>query len=185
MRIAFSIAIIGIVAFCSISCGADHSSPALRESPSTEHDAITLVEQNASQTLGLAAPVELVEFDVGQALQSGRFLDANGKDLEFCWDGRWSTGPRKLEGGFYVGPCPPTLGGLSPDREHAVVVLAAVSVRRSLPCNEIQEMAEYQETNGHGTPWNELGPRAWGSRLLWLAKVPRYSVAWRILDCEP
>jgi hypothetical protein len=185
MRITLSATIIGVAAFCSISCGGDRTSQEFRESSTVESDAISLVERDASRTLGLVAPVQLVEFNVGQALQNGRFLDAAGKALDFCWDGRWSMSRRELERGFYVGPCPPAPGGLSPDTEHAVVVLAAISVRRSLPCNEIQAMAEYQQENRHGAPWTQLGPRAWGSRLLSISRVPRYSVAGRILDCEP
>jgi len=185
MRVGLSATVIGVAALCSFSCRPDSTSPESRHSSSSANDAIALVEQNASQTLGLVAPVQLVEFNVGQALQKGRFVDANGEYLDFCWDGRWSMEPRELEGGFYVGLCPPSRGGLSPDREHAVVTLAAISVRRSVPCSEIQEMAAYQKANGHGAPWTELGPRAWASRLLWISRVPRYSVAWRILDCEP
>jgi hypothetical protein len=185
MHIALSATAIGIAAFCSISCGADQKSNAPRDPSSVRADAVTVVEQRASQTFGLTIPVRLVEFNVDRALQDGRCVDADGASLEFCWDGRWSIEPRELEGGFYEGPCPPTPGGLSPDREHAIVVLASISVLRSLPSSELKEMAEYQQTNGHGAPFSELGPRAWASRLLWIARAPRYSVVGEILDCEP
>lgn len=175
-----SSALISIL-FCS--CGIEQEPSYTSNTPLPHQQAIASVEARAAERLGLSSPVDLVEFQVDTALQRGQFVDSTGLTLSFCWDGRWSMSAKQPPEGFYLGPCPPTQADLDLEDERAIVILASASVRRSLPCSDIQRIRDFHFEHGHGYPYSELGPEAWATRLLWLSRVPKYSIAARMMEC--
>ena len=178
------------------SCGIEKEGSPAAETESPCDKQIGPIEKQASNRLGLKSPVELVEYRVDQALQSGRLVDAEGHEVSFCWDGRWSMRGivnsedrtplrvRELEEGFYLGDCPPKPSSQHIEEERAIVILAAVSVRSQLTPDEIARIAAFQKEH-HGMYSHEPIPIGWASRLFAIGEVDRYAVAKRILTCEP
>ncbi len=183
VRTSAQIAAVLLLSLLTASCGMKDDPDQPVDNSTVHERAITALEQHALAELGLTGPAELVQFDVDRALQNGKFVDAAGKTFVFCWEGRWSPLLQGREQGFYCGQCPPKQTTHDLAKERAIVVLAAVAIRRTLTCSQIQLIWEYQQRNDHGFPYTRLGSQAWASRLLWLSTVPRYSVAGRILDC--
>jgi hypothetical protein len=186
--------ILVVTSAASCGIGTNGLPPVKTESPCDKQ--IGAIEKQASSRLGLKSPVELVEFRVDQALQSGRLVDSEVHEVSFCWDGRWSmrgiVNPedktplrvRELEEGFYLGDCPPKPSSRHLEEERAIVILAAVSVRRRLTPGEIAGISDYQREH-QGMYSHEPIPVGWASRLLAIGEVNRYSVAKQILTCEP
>jgi hypothetical protein len=196
MKQALRHLVLTLAATFAASCGIETNGMPTAETEIPCEKQIGLLEKEAANRLGLKSPVELVEFRVDQALQSGRLVDSDGKEVSFCWDGRWSmrgiVNPedktqlrvRELEEGFYLGDCPPKPSSQHLEEERAIVVLAAVSVRRQLTPGEVARIGNYQREH-QGLYSHEPIPVGWASRLLAIGEVNRYSVANQILTCGP